>query len=413
MKIRSIISSLAIFFAGFSLAWIVKKPIPLGKADQPIVKISQQRASQIQHTSAIDTAKNAHTNDWLKKFEDTGYDSDKKAAVLSQIQTADLLFLIEAISQNAGITGLDYSEREKLDAFLNEWLERDADAAIAWADALKNPKDRMGFLHKIIDNIAKNDLEKAITLAKQYCRDDQGDWSLPINLEVKILSQDAEQMLKSVAMFVNSRGGSRLGVNFPPNYDFRRALDGLNTLQSALKEGDFAFIPGGLVRDWAKSDPEAAWNWLSEGKNASVKGYDDFLQGYSDMASASEVSQMFVKVADRFERPDQYYDAVWRVLAKEQNPELMQQFLARSPENRQEIVNQFFNNSRNSSGSLYDVGKSLLISQMSAAERVSAFTQNADRSYTEPEIEFFTPLLKRLGHDDAEIQKMLPLQEVK
>lgn len=97
---------------------------------------------------------------------------------------------------------------------------------------------------------------------------------------------------------------------------------------------------------------------------------------------------------------------VWDAIARKKNPEIISDFLAKMPVDQQNNLNLIFKRSREILGSDYEVSRSLLVSQMSPAERMRVFALG--KSYSEEELKFYTPVLQRLGHSEAEIQQMLP-----
>jgi len=187
-------------------------------------------------------------------------------------------------------------------------------------------------------------------------------------------------------------------------------LDGLAALQSSLKQGESpSLLPSNLLTEWAKADPDAAWEWLGEDKKVPFNDVNEFLEGYCGAATNAQIIQIFKQVGEKFEEPDAYFRLGWRVIAEKQNPELISQFIHAAPGNHQEKLNYLYEVSNNSFGSYFDVSRSILVSQMSPAERMSVFAQ--DRNLSESKRKFYTPILQRLGHTEAEIQQMLPAQQ--
>lgn len=411
MKIRTLLPYLLVFFAGLAVSWFAKKPVIVVEEKQQFARASQHRSSQSKDVTAKSASRNARVDELLKKLTNAEYDNEKKSTVLAEIETSELLLLIEKISESAGITGLDYKEKEQLEDLLVEWCERDADAALAWADGTKNPRDRKALLGKVISHIAEKNLETGIELVLQYCRNEEVGWDIPYSISNKIVSTDADQMLRLTAQFVSSKGGtSGYSGEFPPNYDFRKALDGLAAIKSSLKQSEsFSVLPTNLMEEWAKMDPDAAWQWLSEDKNVTFNDVDDFLEGYCERATNAEIIQILTQAGERFKTPEQHFRSVWSVIAEKQNAELISQFLDAAPGNHQEKLNHFFRVSNRSRGGHFDVSKNMFVSQMSPAERMSVFAQDLD--YSEIDRKFYTPILQRLGHTEAEIQQMLPVKK--
>jgi hypothetical protein len=418
MKIRTLLSYLVVFLAGFAVARFSKEPEAVVQEMQPVARTSQHQSFQSKTAPAKAASRNALVDDLLIKFNDVK-NLEKKSEVLAEIETAELLSLIEAISQKAGLTGLGFREIALIELLLIEWSSRDFDSALGWANGILNTEDRKRLLHVLIGQVAHTDCEKAMDLVHQYCRNNEGGWDIPYDVARKTVASSADQMLKMVGQFVSTVEQDPFGSGgyveafeavYPPSFNFRKALDGLVKLRMSLKEGEsLAIYPINLMNQWAQIDPEAAWHWLGENKDVDYAGVSNFLEGYSQTANAEETLQMLLQSADRFVTTDAHIASAWRVIASLQNAEMLSRFLEQAPGDRAEKMMTMFEISRESSGGHHDLSKSLLISQMNYEERMSVFSQEQD--YLDHERKFYTPILQRLGHTEAEIQQMLPVKK--
>jgi hypothetical protein len=416
MKIRTLLSYLVVFLAGLAVSWFAKKPVIVVEEKQQVTRTSQHRSSQREKSTSKVASKNSRFNELLKIFTDSKYGPEKRSAAMEKVETSDLLLLMEGISQTAGLTGLDYHEISQIQKLLTEWGDRDFDAALAWVESIEHPRDRKQFFSVLIDLAAEKDLEKGIELVHKFGRNEDGDLKVPHNMMLKIVSLDAAQMIERMAQFAALSGSkgylsvSGIQAKFPANYDFRKALDGIAELKSKSNgSSSLPFIPTNLMQEWAKTDPDAAWQWLGEGKNVDDNSVDEFLDSYCENATTEQTLQMLLKAGERFDSSEDHLSAAWKALASKKNAELFMQFLSQMPGNQQENLNLLFHRSRRSMGGDYDVSKSLLISQMSYDERMRVFSQEQD--YLHHERKFYTPILQRLGHTEAEIQQMLPAKK--
>lgn len=413
MKPRAIITYASVFCAGFAAAWALKKNAPTAaESTQELAKTSQHRSRQTDRDAAKATTTKQRTEDLLKKLDDAGPDKNKAGEIMSEMEKSELRALILMISEKAGFTGLASGDIEKLEVLVVEWSKSDLDAALNWAATLTTSNDRQQILRSILEDIGEKDLDRALEVAEKYRKDHSKAIDLPHELGQKICSLNAEEMLKRVARVLYEKNTRGFGENFDANYDYRKALDGIAALQSSLQSGQkISILPSNLIEQWAKHDPDAAWEWLSEGKQVPFNDMSDFFAGYSSVASQEELAQMLIKARDRYSDDEQFFRSTWNVMAETRSREAIEHFLQALPGTPEENMFLLFKASLSSTGEKYDSTKGVLLGLMAPQQRVSSFANDGRNGYLPFEIDQYSPILKRLGHSDAEIQQMLPKLE--
>ena len=412
MNFRRIIPYPFVFLAGFAAAWMVKTHgvLPV-VATQAQSKFPQPRTSKTRSETSKADAQKKRMVDLFKKLDEAGFTDYRIAATMSEMETPELLALIQLISEKAGLTGLDFTDANKINELVIEWSKRDLDAALIWVDALTTPKDRKNLLHAVIGNVAETDIDHAVNLTLEHCRNEKGEIDVPLSLMKKVYALDPDEMLKRAAFFVNPIGGvsSGSGVELPADYEFCKALDGLAALELSLEQINKSLvIYPNLIEQWTKHDPDAAWQWLGEGKKVDFNDVGCFLNGYFPISTPEQSAKKLIQARDLFPSENLYYQTVWSVVVQAQNREIIQRFFEETPSNPQESMNLLFAESFDSWGDPCDKAKELLLSQMSPSQRVIAFTHVTNKISSHGRTEFFTSILKRLGHSESEIQQMIP-----
>jgi hypothetical protein len=409
MKIATFAPYALVFISGFAIAWLIR---PVAKTPPLVVSENTEPGSsrpRVTKTERANGASTTRTQDLLKKLSDATYNEKKTSDLMAEIDTSEFPALVESLTLNAGITGLDYKNRAKLETLLVGWSSRDPDAAIAWAAVLRNPQDRKAFLNDIIDGICNKDPEKALELTRNHCRDEEGNWDVPYQVAQSIVSMEPDAMLDAVKSLLSSNNSSGQEGTFPSDYDFRKALDGLAEIKSSLKSGQrIALYPSNLLTEWTRRDPSASWKWISEGEQVSSDDVEDFLETYCASADVASAAQMMVSAGERFKSPDAHYRAAFSVLTEKQSPELLQQFLSLMPGDRMTHLAELFGPTRYSSGGKFDRMKDLVLSQMEDTERMTILEASFKNGCSERDRQIYEPILRKLGHGDGEIQRMLP-----
>lgn len=407
MSARALWITAAAFVLGFASAWVAK-PAESSAAGASVPPARVTRAPRVRPASK---PADGRAQEMLRKFADAKDDPAKQAATLSEAADGDFPAMIRELAQRAGLTGMEYADQDLLEKLVIGWYSKDPDGALDWVLALQKPKDRKNFLLKVIDTVAKRDIAKAAELLRRHGREDDGGWLIPYQFANEVGKLDASRMVETLGQFISSDGSSSgMEVTFSENFDFRRALDGLADIKAGLGKGEkIAITLTNLLSEWTERDPAAAWEWIQQGRNLSNDDVAGFLKGYRENATTGELAGKLVEAMSLKFEPQEPFRMAWDVMAEKPDAGLIGQFLEQAPGDRNENLRQLFGMAEYYSGGRYDKFKVLLLGQMTAAERFAVVGGQFGKSgMSQSDRNFYTPVLRRLGHTDEEIGRMLP-----
>lgn len=400
----------AAFIIGFGIAWSVK---PLAK---PVDSTPTAISTRAQRPTA-DVARNSRntTSTRIQQHVDKllennqYYDADPDAS--SDLKKEDYPEFLRALTARAGITGLDHTQQRILGQLISQWYESEPDAALQWVLGLENQKDSSKFLSDIIGNVSDKDWDAALAMAEQYGTAQGRELDMPYNMRRTLGKLDADEFVRVLGFFTSSSGSSGSDIDYSPGFDFRAALDGLVEIKKNLKTGtQLKFTPSNLMSEWAKRDFDSALAWARTGKEVSFNSINEVFSAAAATASINELAGMAVQLMQEpNQEPDKNYRAAWGILADRTSPELVASFIQQLPGDRQNHLSHMLATSFSGSGPSYDAFKEILLSQMTASERIAAFQSEPvqKRSFGRSR-DFFTPILMRLGHTQQEIDGMVP-----
>jgi hypothetical protein len=402
----------AAFSIGFGIAWSVKPSTKTGDDTPDAIPTRVQRpaADVARSTRNItNTRIQQHLDKLLGKNQYHNQNVTQDA--LRDLRKEDYPGLLHALAARAGITGLDYNEQHILGQVISQWYESEPDTALQWVLGLENKKDSSKFLSDIMGHVADKDWDAAVAMAEQYGTAQGREVDMPYSMRNTLGKLDAHELVRVLGFFTSSSGSSGSAIDFSPDFDFRAALDGLVESKKSLKNGtQLKFTPSNLVSEWAKRDFDSALAWARTGNDVSFNSITEVFSAAAATASIDELAGMAVQLMQESnQEQDQKYRATWGILANRANPELVASFIQQLPGDRQNHLSHLLATSFSGSGSSYDAFKEILLSQMTASERIAAFQSEPvqSRSFGRSR-EFFTPILMRLGHTQQEIDRMVP-----
>jgi hypothetical protein len=405
MNAKRLIIFVAVFGLGFTSAWFSKSDPAVQQEIPSATATASERAER-----PVKDAKNPRTGELLKALGDARYSELKTKEALDQIKTEEFPRLIDELVRQAGFTGLDYRAERTLNDLIASWFERDPDAALGWATALENAKDREKLLGEIFRIALKKDLGRGVALVQQYGRKEDGGWEIPPEIFRLLGHLSPEEMVRTVGAFVSSNGATSSEVETPNGFDFRSALDGLRQIENGFRKGESLAIMPALMTRWAKLDPKSAWEWLQQGKEVPFNGVEEFFKGYRSVASTDEFVSFLAEATDAGVKApgEDRFRLAWQTLAEEPSPEALSAFLPKLAGERSQNLRDFFGTASTGSGGDYDRFKEILLQQMSPEERMDVLPNYFKRGRSsEHSRKFYTPILRQLGHSEQEIQRML------
>jgi len=396
MKPNKTLLIVALFVAGFSLAWMIRR------GEAPAAKQTEAETPTGSVARKPDGTTRQDDDPRMKRLV-----REYLAGRSPDVAKLDYRKMIEEFFKNPD--GLDEIELLwKAEKLVADWYEADPNAALLWVLSQQNPRRTSFMLTSIVGRLSETDLDAALTLAKRYGADEGRHLEMPRQLKEKLGKTDAEEFLRVTGSFTQYLGLSGGMAEFGDGFDFQRALDGLAEMKAGLEEGvNPAYVPTNLLSEWAKRDWDAAWDWALNTKDQAD------LSGLAKGAAATVPTQEYAGLAafiaaipDR--EPERNAIQAWDVLSARASPALFSSFLDQAPGGRQENLSRILAASFNYGGDGYDDAQEILISQMTPAERLAAFQSEPVRQVDPGRRQDYSDLLRRLGHNDGEIRRMLP-----
>lgn len=389
--------------AGFSIAWHLK---PSG-SDFASDSVSPLQARVDRRPVSSRPLGRAAPSAFSQQWEELENDEDgkeKREALLAGLGPEEFPALMAEMDDKAGLSGLDNPGDNQLRDLFNAWFRKAPDVALAWLRALPKAKDRQRLLYGIVDEVAEIDPDRAVSMLRQDGADENGHIFIPDRLLEKAVSQSEDKLLEICKLGLH-RGGdwpNSCRMSFPEGFDFRRVLDGLAAAQAEIGEdGRFASIPSNLVSEWAKRDFQSAWNWLKDDKTVIYNGMSDLIGSVPPADAGALLAAGFDATAKEDKR---YEDAVMEMY-RTPSPEMLEAFLQAAPGERAVHLSGLFDELKCSNlGEL----QPLLLERMSPQQRSEALQRNF-KNGTDPQTRStLARLLRGLGHDEEEIQSLLP-----
>ena len=268
--------------------------------------------------------------------------------------------------------------------------------------------DREQLLRELVSHVAEQDLDAAIALARNCAPENGAAPDLPLGLQQKAVDAGKEKLLELCRLSIGkSDGTSGLDLNYPPDFDFAGTLDGLVELLDSLEEGQrLTSIPSNLLEEWTRRDPQAAFEWVSKGHELSFNEMEDFIEAYAEVGGADEVGALVGEIFKGDDSRDfERYGLVWEALSEAPRAETLEGFLAAAGESgtRDVLLSGLLNRSRGGVGGSYTHARRVIIEGMTPEQRMAALPAS---HLTDDMRQELIPDLRRLGHTEAEIERM-------
>jgi hypothetical protein len=198
-------------------------------------------------------------------------DDAARRAWLQNLPAADLPQLVSDLCQKAGPGGLSNQDRWLLSSAIGKWWQEDAQGLLAWLKQMPNNRSKRYLLTTLLKQVGSRDPSQATALAETFKADDP-DWDTGKLLDSFVGREvdrawerpgvTAEEMLALYSRY--SRGSNCSGPYmraYPPNFDFRKFLDGIASLNRQDGKSP-ARMPSDILAAWATLDPQAAAQWF-------------------------------------------------------------------------------------------------------------------------------------------------------
>ena len=202
--------------------------------------------------------KTLNSEDWVKKRE-----------FVEGLQSVDVPELLAVMLEDASPEGVDINRRELLSAALANWAGRDIHGALDWAAAHPKEEVRHYLQQELLEMCARNDPFQAVDLALEIQKTDESFGISDIAMRgMEKFCETAGNERKLAALMRKTAvpikclfGTSATAAEFAEGFDFKVVLD-----EMAATEREGLGIRAsvlGLLRGWAKKDPDAAHAWFA------------------------------------------------------------------------------------------------------------------------------------------------------
>lgn len=410
----SIISASVIvgLLVGFGLAWWIK---PEGRASAEAVA---SRARARQGVSPVATGRpgmtKAASSDFLWRLRETGYSEEGRSVLFADLSPAEIPGLLAEMKAQAGIYQMDNLEAEQFESLFKAWYAKAPEAALSWLQALPHADDKERLLGMTVDGLAETDLTAAVNLLRQEGCDENGRIGIPEVLLENAPTHGAETLVEFCRLGLY-RGTAISGnpLTYPDEFNFKQALDGLAEAKTTMG-GDcwFSDVPCNLVKEWARRDPLAAWEWVQQGKTIEMNGSKEFFAGcaMSAVMPVKEIGGMLASAMETAETPGDGYENVWAALGGRPSPELLDGFLEALPGGHATHLNGLFDATWSWLGkNLVEMQVcELLLERMTPEQRAETLKRNEPYLRGPDAQRDFSAILRRIGHSEEEARAMLP-----
>jgi hypothetical protein len=337
------------------------------------------------------------------------YNSDKLGNELDRLGREEIPELLAALAAKAGVSGLSSEDESLLEGILRRWYEDDRAAAVDWVLALGNEKDRRTMLGALLELETKRDLDGALAFLDEFNSRLSEGLRIPPALLEKAAARDVDTLMRVCLAGMgegDSTGGYELA--YVKDFDFEAALNALADAESSAPDGHrFSGVPGNLLQEWSKRDPQAALDWLLLDKDVVFNsGMQPFIDGYREVANDADMGAFIAHV---HEVQDDYRDA-WHALSQLESEGVVRQFLASAEEHGppEQHIQGLLRASMTGSNAANDPTRAMLLSMVDADTRYRMFT-SGDGVHVRSDFtrKALRPVLEQLGHSPAEIGQML------
>jgi hypothetical protein len=403
-----IIVPVVTFGLGFGAAWLAKPdPSPFlqpeaTKADR--ASLSSDRRGSPQRGSAKGQEE---IDALLTEMREYRSDQVRLAESIEAFGPSRIPELLAALARKAGLNGLAGEDETLLEHIVEYWYQQDRTAALDWVAALGNERDQRALLQELLNLETKQGLEGALALLDEF----EGQFSeglrVPTSLFRTAAARDVETLLQVCRATMGERASSvGITVDFVDGFDFEGALNGLAEAQSNLPEGyRFGAIPGSLLEEWAKRDPQAALDWVGLDKDVMFNsGIRTYIEGYREVASDAEMGAFLARMTEA----DGDYKVAWQTLNDLESEGVVREYFAQDQETVERHVDGLLRQSLRGGSSSHAATSATILTMVDAESRYRLFTASEDPLRITPSTRVrLAPVLERLGHTPSEVSEML------
>lgn len=392
------------FAAGFGAAWWLKPEPPRVEHEVARPKVEPRapgRDSGLREAVITPDTK-------LDGLADLRFRDGDLSDALAAIPVAEIPGLLAALRDRAGYLGLDYRNKSVLEKLVVHWFDQAPNEALLWVLSLEPETDREGLLRELVRHEAERDFDAALALARRVSGEG-GPVDFLLGLQQMAADRGAGRLLELARLSAGKDSGSSgIDLTYPPDFDFRMVLDGLADLGAWLGDGEkITSVPSNLLDEWTRRDPQAAFEWISQGHEVPFNGMEDFVEAYAAVGGDREVGRLVGEIF-KADEPHAYtrYSLASEALFEAPRAETLEGFLeaAGGAASREMHLAGLLDRSSSTMGTSYDTARWVIVGAMTPEQRLRLIP--ASRLSVEQRRQL-VPELRRLGHGDEEIATMV------
>lgn len=397
---------------------------------QTQAKVSEETARRASQKLSVRTAADIQRAQLDSRYAEfrglKGESNQSQNEFLDTLSAAELIAVLQGIEDSAGIVGLEYGERSQVEKAVERLYELDPALAKKWLSERSSMKDISHFTIHLAEKIGEEDIDSAfafiremqVTAESAFSEESEEAHFVSTSLLENAAKVSEDKFLEgSVFGLRKSSSASGSPIEIPDGFDYERVLTELNRLgKEAGDDYKFTRLPTNLLTEWAASDPQAAYDWLSKEPKVSFNDdLDEFIEGYNQAAPASEVGAFLsdLEQSMSLEEDGYRYREVLSVAISADDPEVTKSFMSalqRSPR-RTETLEEITRRLQFSSGGIAASGA--VLAAMTPAERMNLFNgeQGSRLRSRDAWHGNFRSQMRALNHTDAEIDAILAPRE--
>jgi hypothetical protein len=186
-----------------------------------------------------------------------------------------------------------------MEKILRQWTDKSFDEAWAAAQKCQNPDLRAFMLQSIIERLAEKDPERAVTLeAEEKLANPQFRTAAVPVLQKSKLKVGAAEYVESIKRFPLERTSGGSDEEFADDFDFKLAADGITALKKANKGKGPSSFPTNFMQEWAKKDPQAAFDWWAANPTLLFNDLNTVLAGIETNSPGATTALLVEKLQD-------------------------------------------------------------------------------------------------------------------
>jgi len=326
-----------------------------------------------------------------------------------ELAPEDMKAYFEALEGRAGLYGLSERDLEIMAHFLPQWYQYAPGLAMEWIRGRSSQQESMKLLSTLITGLAPDHLGEALELAVLNDQEMSAAGTMQFRMGTSLyraaIENDMDAFVRVARLNISTSNSTRHpGFDYPEGFDFSGALNGLADVTESLENNQVLLVaPGDLLSDWAQRDPQAAFDWLLQGRKVAENDtFEDFLEGYVNVADNAALTEFVVQNENQISLPN----TMWNLIRKNPTIDLIDVLLNHPGivPRQEDVLNDMLIASNTYGGNVSDNARYLILYALDADGRLRALGQNS--SIRLEHRQHIGPLLRRLGHNEQEIAIM-------